>query len=82
MKKKVIGITVLAIAAIATIGVNLNSNVKSSKIDLVMDNVEAAACSLLETDANGKEVWCNCIDKITLCGTKGMIRIYGIKETH
>lgn len=83
MKKQIIGAIVLcSLATIATIKMNLNSNVQNSKLDLMLENVEAAACSLLEIDSDGKEVWCNCIDKITTCGTKGYMTIYGKKETH
>lgn len=82
MKKKIIGAIVLCtLAVIATIGMNLNSNTQNSKLDLVLENVEAAACSLLETDSDGKEVWCNCKDKTEVCGTKGYMTIYGVKET-
>lgn len=82
MKKKIIGAMILcALAIIATIGINLNTHSQNSRLDLMLENVEAAACSLLETDSNGKQIWCNCKDKTKVCGTKRYMTIYGEKET-
>ena len=82
MKKQIIGIiTLCTLAVIATIGMNLNSNTQNSKLDLVLENVEAAACTLLETDSNGRQIWCNCQDKTKVCGMKRYMTIYGTKET-
>ena len=82
MKKQIIGVIALCtLATIATIGINLNSNAQNSKLDIMLENVEAAACSLLETDSNGKQIWCNCKDKTKVCGTKRYMTIYGEKET-
>lgn len=49
MKKQIIGaIALCTLATIGTIGINLNSNAQNSELDLALENVEAAACSLLD----------------------------------
>lgn len=83
MKNKVLGISigsVLILLGILNINFNAPGNMKN---ELLLSNLEAVACTMLEGDVStGKGTWCNCKDESVVCGTKDFpsSTIYGIKE--